>query len=303
MTGGIACSIALAAHLAVGGLGLFDCLKAKHRPDRREHSYGGPECCGPCRSEAREVERLILLMQRHPNWKERDDAAHDLRDFDWRDHPELAPALAASMLVDPHEEVREEAAESLAKLAPRDGSAHLALRQAALTDPDHATRKWARRALDRLDRRCLTDCALCGPPLGDAPEVVIDPVPWGLDPIEATGERGVPIGPPIDRVLPNGTALPPGAFGGMPVDPSPTLPPHGLSPAPRTTTPSPGALPHLPPPALPPAEGPIEVLPPELPPPAPPSSSPFGASGRRVRTGPTAPGRAGPVRILALGPP
>ena len=171
-TTGPICTLALLTHCAFGGLlgGLFDCLKDHHRG----HEYNGPDCCRACLVEQRTVINLIAIMQQHPNWRERDDAAHELREFDWRCHPEIAPALAFTMLEDPHEEVREEAAETLAKLAPCDPAAHVALREAAVADPDHATRKWARRALAKLDHRCLDDCPICGP----APAAVVEaPVP------------------------------------------------------------------------------------------------------------------------------
>ncbi|QDV38579.1 HEAT repeat domain-containing protein [Tautonia plasticadhaerens] len=293
MTGAIACSTVLAAQLAVGGLGLFDCLKAKH--DRDDHRYDGPGCCRSCLSEYREVQGLLVVMQRHPSWKERDDAAHDLRDFDWRCHPDLAPTLASAMLGDCHEEVREEAAETLARLAPRDGMAHLALRQAAHSDPDHATRKWARRALDRLDDRCLTDCPICGPVTPVEPTGFASPVPTGYD-VEV-------------EVLP--PARGPRIHGDVPFDlslpleersewstPAPALP-GGVDPV------DPGPQPGLLPPALAPPDGPIEILPPaEPPPPVPPAVSPFGAS--RDRAGPVtrALSRAGgPTRPFAVGRP
>ena len=50
------------------------------------------------------------------------------------------------------EEVREEVAETLAKLAPCTPVAHQALRRAAECDPDHATRKWAQKALTLATR-------------------------------------------------------------------------------------------------------------------------------------------------------
>ena len=277
MTSAIACSMALSAQLAVGGLGLFDCLRKKL--DHDDHRYVGPECCRSCFSEYREVQHLMVIMQRHPSWKERDDAAHDLRDFDWRCHPDLAPALAYTMLGDCHEEVREEAAETLAKLAPCDGSAHLALRQAALSDPDHATRQWARRALERLDDRCLTDCSICGPDPPAGPAVVDVP---------AAAEYELEVLPPTRA---------PRIYGEVPFDlmaPSPGR----SAPVPAPTTPpgpypgDPGSRPGLLPPALPPLDGPVEVLPPaEPPPPVPPAASPFGTSGNRVEPAPRPPAR------------
>jgi hypothetical protein len=278
MTSAIACSMALAAQLAVGGLGLFDCLKKKDHGD--DHRFDGPGCCGSCLSEYREVQGLLVEMQHHANWRRRDDAAHELREFDWRRHPELAPALAYTMLNDCHEEVREEAAESLAKLAPCDGSAHLALRQASLSDPDHATRKWARRALDRLDGRCLTDCPLCGPVPEIGPGAVSSPMPAGYEYEDEYEVGGVP---PIRA---------PRVYGEVPIDRvSPLIERSAPVPYPADPTglgPRPGLLP----PALPPMDSPVEVLPPaEPPPPSPPAVSPFGASRRPIGPGPRPPAR------------
>jgi hypothetical protein len=288
MTSALACSMALAAQLAVGGLGLFDCLKKDHRDD---HHFDGPECCRSCLSEFREVQELLVEMQRHPNWRRRDDAAHELREFDWRSHPDLAPALAYTMLNDGHEEVREEAAETLAKLAPCDGSAHLALRQVALTDPDHATRKWAKRALDRLDHRCLTDCSLCGPVPDIGPGVMASPIPTGS---ESGYEVELESLPPIRA---------PRIYGEVPFD---RVAPQSerSAPIPDSVDPSAPALrPGLLPPALSPLDSPVEVLPPaEPPPPSPPAVSPFGASRHPIEPGPRPPARVGgPVRLFTVG--
>lgn len=274
-TTGPICTLALLTHCAFGGLlgGLFDCLKDHHRG----HEYNGPECCRACLVEQRTVINLIAIMQKHPNWRERDDAAHELREYDWRAHPEIAPSLAFTMLEDPHEEVREEAAETLAKLAPCDPSAHVALREAAVADPDHATRKWARRALAKLDHRCLDDCPICGP----APEAVVEaPVPTIVEeevimPPDAYGRPLPPIDPRprVDGELP----IEPYPGGIPPMEALPPIEGYGPEVAPYPGLPDPNARPGLLPEPLPPAEGPIEVLPPaEVPPVAPPAASPFG---------------------------
>jgi hypothetical protein len=105
----------------------------------------------------------VNTLQSHPRWRVRDNAAHALRKYDWRCHPEILSALAAAMLTDCEEEVREESAESLTKISPAPCSVetHAALWQAAEGDPDHATRKWARRGLERVSKSCAGPCDAC----------------------------------------------------------------------------------------------------------------------------------------------
>lgn len=107
---------------------------------------------------AYEIRKLLTC----PNWRERDDAAAALRQYDWECQPEIVDALSRAVVDDCHKEVREEAAESLAKLAPCVPCAHAALEQAT-GDPYHGVRKWARRALKNMDRRCTAPCDVCGP--------------------------------------------------------------------------------------------------------------------------------------------
>jgi hypothetical protein len=117
----------------------------------------------PANAAAARVATLIDVLQNHPRWRTRDNAAVALRGFDWRRHPVILDALASSLLNDPEDEVREEAAESLARIKPAPclSTVHAALQHAAACDPDHATRKWARRALARLDLVCRDACDLC----------------------------------------------------------------------------------------------------------------------------------------------
>lgn len=150
----------------------FDSHDHRHRPGCREQ----------CGREAVAVRKRIEILRTSPKWRRRDDAAHELRKYDWRCHSEAAIALAEAMIRDCHEEVREESAESLAKLAPRLPEVHLALRQAADIDPDHATRKWANRGLQALGRRCEGSCSACAPVVTlPAPEFIEEP---GLAPID-----------------------------------------------------------------------------------------------------------------------
>ena len=139
------------------------------------HDAPRPGCCDVCGVRQAAVLAEITRLQTCPNWRKRDDAAHALRKVDWHCHPEVVDALAYSLLRDCEEEVREEAAETLAKLAPCTPVAHQALTQAADCDPDHATRKWARRALKAMAGRCEAPCQVCGPTPGGfavSPQVV-----------------------------------------------------------------------------------------------------------------------------------
>src|SRR5215211_6052058 len=77
--------------------------------------HARPAACDACGMPSAAVLFEIQKLQGCPRWRDRDKAAAALRRFDWRCHPEVANALAVAMLRDGHEEVREEAAESLAK--------------------------------------------------------------------------------------------------------------------------------------------------------------------------------------------
>ncbi len=230
--------------LAPSGLHLFD----HHREPP------GP-CCDTCGASSAQVQMLICTMRTHPNWRERDDAAHDLRKFDWKCHPEIGAALASTMVNDCHEEVREEAAESLAKLAPCQPDVHAALVRAENCDPDHATRKWARRALRNLDDHCDAPCSVCGP---------------------ITASVSVPQMAPTSYVTP----LPPIYGDPVPSGTSATIYPEGVPLAPNGYGAAPGTViePYGGGTYVPPVEvvPPVEILPPALP----PSPSPFlpGAS-------------------------
>ena len=147
----------------------------------------------PC--EARGVEDAAILaqvarLQTSPSRRDRDHAAHALRKVDWRRHPEVVGALAYSLLHDPEEEVREEDAQSLTRMAPSLAVAHEALSRAADADPDHSTRRWARKGLKTLGRRCEDPCKVCGPavvgPVAPIPGGPSIPAPASLPaPVEA----------------------------------------------------------------------------------------------------------------------
>lgn len=145
--------------LAALALATLGCGFGSHH----ERSRPVAECCDVCGTQTSEVMALIQTLQCHPRWRTRDNAAHDLRDYDWRCHPEILAALSTSIVCDREEEVREEAAESLAKIQPPPCAAevHAALARVAQCDPDHATRKWARRGLERMAQRCTSPCDVC----------------------------------------------------------------------------------------------------------------------------------------------
>jgi len=301
MTSGVVCQAVLIAATAVGGLdGLFDCLKPDKRPS---HAYGGVDCCRLCGAKHDLVIRGVHVLTTHPDWKLRKQVAHDLQDFNWRHHPEIVPAVSFSLLNDPHKKVRAQAARTLMKLGACDGLAHAALAEAAEHDSHLWTRHWSKKALKRLDRRCLTDCPICGPlpassgviierpdprELGTIPPEYLEPepreyeVPRGWD----GGRRAEPYGyeyeeaPGFDAAPP---PPPPGSGSAQPI-PRDLVPPSQPGPTeprssyrPRFETPPESAEPNSTPGAggdvLPP---PIRVEPPELPP-VPPAESPFGA--------------------------
>src|SRR5689334_4631470 len=84
-------------------------------------------CCDVCGIQKTALFDDIERLQHCPRWRDRKRAAHVLRQYDWRCHPEVAEVLATALLADCHEEVREEAAQSLTRLAPCMPVAHMAL--------------------------------------------------------------------------------------------------------------------------------------------------------------------------------
>jgi|GEM_PF-2163960 len=143
-----------------------------------DHPNGLIDGCDRCMAKEREVFATIARLQRSPRWQDRDDAAGDLQEYSWRSYPQVVGALAYSLLNDPEAEVREEAAESLAEMAPPLSEAHAALARAATTDRDYATRRQARKGLKELEgKRCALGCSLCdgvpiGPSSGPAPSAM-----------------------------------------------------------------------------------------------------------------------------------
>jgi HEAT repeat protein len=154
-------------------------------------------CCDVCGVESAYVVDLITRLQTCPRWRDRDRAAHQLRHINWHCHPEVVEVLATALLRDCDEEVREEAAQSLTKMAPCVPVAHEALKFAANCDPDHSTRHWARKGLSKLNHRCTSACAVCGP----APAEVVVPEPSLQGPVVPS--TVVPVQPdPLDNSEP-----------------------------------------------------------------------------------------------------
>jgi hypothetical protein len=160
-------------------------------------------CVIPTDAAAAEIDRL----EHAPRWRDRDRAARDLRRFDWHREPRIVAALVNALGNDCEPEVREEAAETLGRIEACVAVAHVTLRRAADCDPDLCTRKAARRALKRLDRRCEGACPVCeGTPIDATPRVIVAPaVPTEEPALSAPTDA-----PPPDRPLPLPEAIPSG---------------------------------------------------------------------------------------------
>ena len=123
----------------------------------------GLDSCDRCGMASNKVQGEIdrLLGARH-SWT-RDDAAHDLRRFDWRCHPEILDALVTALLRDPKAHVRSEAAQTLLAIEPVPclPGVHAALAKAASGEPNLCARLWVRKALKRIERKCPAPCSAC----------------------------------------------------------------------------------------------------------------------------------------------
>jgi hypothetical protein len=206
----------------------------------------GPGILGPG-EDMGAIASEIATLQTCPDWKQRERAAHRLRKFDWRCHPEVAWALVEAMLHDCKDCVRKEAAQSLKKLAPCLPAVHEALSYTSRCDPNHCTRFWARWALKTLGKHCEGPCSVCGPAAGPGP---------GPGPIEVIGPG--PLGSPLPPLTAPPMAWPSG------IDPTiwkvPVLPRPGTTTVPSVIVPTPP--PNVPPgPIGPPLAEPLELPP------------------------------------------
>lgn len=160
------------------------------------HNLPKEGCCDVCGVESAAVTVLIDRLQHSPRWRQRDNAAHALRKFSWKCHPEVPIVLANALLHDCKGEVREEAAESLTKLAPCMPEVHEALQRAALCDPHHATRKWAAKGLKAIGNHCIGECVVCVPSgsttIYEAPVPTPAPNAWPSSPGDSQGPIIVP---------------------------------------------------------------------------------------------------------------
>ena len=185
-----------------------------------DHHAAKDVCCDVCGVESAAVATQIQRLLTCPNRHDRENAAARLRKFGWKCHPEIPAALVSAMLADCHEEVREEAAESLAKLKPCLPEVHAALARAVECDPDWATRHWARKGLKAIGKHCDAPCDVCTPGIEIEPSfhapVVVGPAR---------------VGPPVyDAPIPSEPRLE--------VDPAPAVEPApGLVPGPEIPIP------------------------------------------------------------------
>lgn len=222
--------------------------------------------CSTC-GVASAVEAAIMQLQTSPSWCERKAAARALRRFGWECHPEVATALVSAMLADPNRWVRNESAESLAKLAPCVPGVHEALAHAATKSPNLFTRLWARKGLRALGRRCVGTCSICGP-------IVTSPLPAGSFVVETPPV----IGPPTFGDPSIGNAAPP-VMSEPASPPPPPGPPDEPSLDPRIEPPSSDSSVSR----MKPVSPDLQPLPPpaeEIPPSASPGPAPGDASLR-----------------------
>jgi HEAT repeat protein len=189
-------------------------------------------CCDACGVQTAFVSEQIARLQTCPRWKDRDHAAHELRHVDWRCHPEVVHALVAALLHDCDEEVREESAQSLAKLAPCVAEAHAALCLSARCDPDHSTRHWARKALAKLHGRGGGPCQVCAAPRA----VLASPQPLPEPALAPVGSQPPPelLGPNLEPPLDSAPSdLPATLPGTSPFSARPPVPAVSLERTPR----------------------------------------------------------------------
>ncbi|WP_435011639.1 HEAT repeat domain-containing protein [Tundrisphaera lichenicola] len=198
------------------------------------HRRTGPRPVVDAQTVSSPIVQDIISLRNSPKEDDREDAAEDLRKFDWRRHPEVVQALSDALSLDPSDDVREEAAESLGKMRPFVPIVHESLLRASTIDPDRGVRKEARKALGSLGRRCIVDCPICGPlPTGSVIQgpTIIPPawMPWLVpDSSDRNRSETTPSDEPLPPALPDPSTLsdepppPPtpirleGPFGGNP---------------------------------------------------------------------------------------
>ena len=189
------------------------------------HDHGAPSrpCCEGCGGRPSALQAEIRTLRTSPRWKSRDDAADALRKFDWKQHPEAVFALCDALLLDPKDDVREEAAESLKKMAPCVPMVHEALRRASVNDPNDDVREEARDALKSLGKRCVVDCQVCGPPSANSVGRGSREIPPGWLPILVPNRGAFPANGPAPETGPLLEAIPSNTL--PPALPNPDVPP------------------------------------------------------------------------------
>lgn len=100
----------------------------------------------PKPSPAERVSQLLATVKTSPDDSKRASAAKELRAFDLRSFPEIAPALIEVLKHDQQSAVRAEAAQTLGKLRPISTEVGMALEE-AVGDPSWRVRWQARESL------------------------------------------------------------------------------------------------------------------------------------------------------------
>jgi hypothetical protein len=210
--------------MILANLGLFVAIGVS-AVGSHDHRGPKPASCDECGARSSAVRKEIQILRTSRKKGDREDAAENLRKFDWRRHPEAVLALSDALVLDPSDDVREEAAESLGKMAPCVPAAHEALSRAASRDPDHDVRKKARKAMGALGRRCIADCQVCGPlptgPVIQGPSTI--PPDWM--PIVSPGPFNRPAPTPAPADEPRLEPLPPTLPNASPLSDVPPPPP------------------------------------------------------------------------------
>ncbi len=202
--------------LLVSSVGVLPCGHHKVR-----------EGCTVCAEETSAVHEQITRLESCSGWMTRRRAARALRKFDWKCHPEAAEALAGALLNDDCGLVRQEAAESLARMRPCLAVIHEAVARAAKCDSSLLTRCSAKKALKSWSKACTDTCSICGPGDSDEGDNVTPLIPRAAPlPLDSAVE---PL-PPAQMVVP-----------GTPTEVSPFSP--GVSPPMPSPAPGSGSLP------------------------------------------------------------
>ncbi len=195
------------------------------------------------RQETPAVQAQITRLESCSGWMARRKAARVLRKYDWKCHPEAAEALAEALTNDNCGLVRQEAAESLAKMRPCLPAVHAAVARAAKCDTSLLTRCWAKKALKSLGKSCVETCSICGPGASVEGDEVLPSVPGtGLTPMDSAVEPLPPtrmvvprnpsgmspfypgVSPPLPSPVPESAPLPPSGSTEGPVLESPAMP-------------------------------------------------------------------------------